>query len=293
MSKSIISSGGPITILGAQGMLGQAFSHVLERQSRSFRALSRSEADLEAASSLRQAVRGASVVFNCAAYTNVDAAESEEDRATAINGTGVGSLATACLEANVPLVHFSTDYVFDGRATTPYRVDHPRAPLGAYGRSKARGEELLEQSGAEYLLIRTSWVYAAWGTNFVRTMSHLLHTRDSVRVVQDQRGRPSEACALAENALRLFEGGARGTFHLTDAGECSWYEFAQAIARVVESRAAISPCTTAEFPRPAPRPGYSVLDISAAEERLGPLASYQVQLQKLGSALRSEDELSK
>ncbi len=280
-----MSSGGPIIILGAQGMLGQAFSRVLEREGRSFRALSRSEADLEATSSLREAVRGASVIFNCAAYTNVDAAESEEDRATAINAAGVGSLASACLEANVPLVHFSTDYVFDGRATTPYRVDHPRAPLGAYGRSKARGEELLERSGAEHLLIRTSWVYAAWGKNFVRTMSHLLLTRASVQVVQDQRGRPSEACALAENALRLFDAGARGTFHLTDAGECSWFEFAQAIAHVIESRAEVLPCTTAEFPRPAPRPSYSVLDISAAEELLGPLVSFEEQLQKLSSDL--------
>lgn len=282
-----MSHGESIVVLGAQGMLGRAFSELLARQGRSFRALSRREANLEAPETLREGVRGATVVVNCAAYTNVDGAETDEARATLVNGTAVGILAEACREGGATLVHFSTDYVFDGRATAPYGLDHPRSPLGAYGRSKALGEELLERSGADHLLIRTSWVYAPWGKNFVLTMAGLLRSRETVQVVADQRGRPSEAGALAEGALGLLESGQRGAFHLTDGGECSWYEFTLAIQTILGGGARVTPCTTAQFPRPAPRPSYSVLDLSRAERLLGPRVPYAERLAQLRPAFHA------
>src|SRR5690606_23314610 len=136
---------------------------------------------------------GARVVINCTGWTNVDLAESHEDEATVINGSGVGKLAERCKQVGAVFIHYSTDYVFAGHATRPYAVDEARAPLNAYGRSKAVGEQLLEQSGAEHLLIRTSWVYAPWGKNFVRTILGAAQKRPSLRVVNDQRGRPSSA----------------------------------------------------------------------------------------------------
>lgn len=275
----------PVAVVGARGMLGRAFCELLTQKQIPFLALDRSNCDLASDDALLEVGARASLVINCAAYTNVDGAETDEQTARRVNGTAVGLLAAGCKESGAPILHFSTDYVFDGQARAPYATDHPRAPLGAYGRSKALGEELLEASGAEHLLVRTSWVYAAWGKNFVRTMSELLRTRPSLKVVADQRGRPTEATALADNAWRLFEGGARGAFHLTDGGECSWFEFAQAIGRAIGSSTPIEPCTTAEFPRPAPRPAYSVLDVSESERRLGPLVPYERQLERLAPLL--------
>ncbi len=277
-----------VVVLGADGMLGRAFCQRLSALERSYVGWARAECDLRFDEPLEKAAASGDLVVNCAAYTNVDGAETDEATATRVNGEAVGVLARACARAGVPLVHFSTDYVFDGAATEPYRVDHPRGPLGAYGRSKAVGEQQLEASGASYLLVRTSWVYSAWGNNFVRTMAKLLTTRPSVQVVADQRGRPTEAQALAENALRLFDAGQRGIFHVTDGGECTWYEFARAIGHAIGSHAEVKPCTTKEFPRPAPRPGYSVLDVSGTERVLGPLVPYQAQLERLAPGLRLE-----
>ncbi len=166
---------------------------------------------------------GVKWVVNCAAYTLVDAAEEHEALANEVNGHAVGRMAERCKAVGAKLLHYSTDYVFDGRATEPYRTDHPRSPVNAYGRSKALGEELLEQSGAEYLLVRGSWLYAPWGQNFVLTMRNLAKSRDSLRVVDDQRGRPTDSRRLAEVSLALAEAGHRGTFHVTDGGECTWY----------------------------------------------------------------------
>jgi dTDP-4-dehydrorhamnose reductase len=225
-------------------------------------------------------LRGARAVINCAAFTAVDAAETEEDVAHKINAEAVGKVAALCEAAGVPLLHFSTDYVFDGAAEAPYGIDHPRSPLGAYGRTKARGEELLETSGADYLLVRTSWVYAAWGQNFVRTMVKLLRERTEVRVVDDQRGRPTHVRTLAERALALLDQGQRGTFHVTDEGECTWFGLTQAIRDILGSSCQVTPCTTAEFPRPARRPAYSVLDISRAEAVLGPAPHYLTRLRE-------------
>jgi dTDP-4-dehydrorhamnose reductase len=226
-------------------------------------------------------------VFNCAAYTNVDGAETDEQTARAVNGLSVGVLADQCKNAGVPLVHFSTDYVFDGQAKAPYATDHPRAPLGAYGRTKALGEELLENSGVSFLLVRTSWVYAPMGKNFVLTIARLCKEKEQLKVVSDQRGRPTHAKTLAERSLALFQGGHRGPFHVTDEGECSWFEFACAIRSAAEASCELEPCTTAEFPRPAPRPPYSVLDTSKADRILGPAPHYTSRLAEMHDLLKS------
>lgn len=276
----------PVLVLGAEGMLGRAVCERLAALGRPVRPLGRAGCDLSSDEAIARAVTGAELVVNCAAYTNVDAAEADPETAMRINGAAVGALGQRCREVGASVIHFSTDYVFDGRATRPYAVDHPKAPLGVYGRSKDLGETLLGESGADFLLVRTSWLYAAWGRNFVRTMAQLLREKPRVQVVHDQRGRPTEAEGLAKNALALFDAGCRGPFHLTDGGECSWYELAQAVARVVDSRAEVIPCTTAEFPRPAPRPSYSVLDTTEAERVLGPLVHYGRQLERIAGSLR-------
>jgi dTDP-4-dehydrorhamnose reductase len=176
------------------------------------------------------------------------------------------------------LVHYSTDYVFEGHAREPYAVTHPRAPLNAYGRSKALGESLLEQSGVEHLLIRTSWVYAPWGKNFVRTILGLARKRPTLKVVNDQLGRPSSAEQIARVSLSLLESESLGTFHVTDAGECTWFELAQAAIESAGLPCEIQPCTSAEFPSPTQRPSYSVLDLAETSARVGPLVDWRDSL---------------
>ena len=259
-----------ILIVGGGGMLAHAFGEELRKRGTPFRSIDVPEIDLRDAASIELAIEARdTLVLNCAAFTDVDGAEQREADATAINGAGVGALAARCKQVGALLVHYSTDYVFDGQATTPYRVDHPRAPLNAYGRSKAVGEELLEASGAQYLLIRTSWLYAPWGKNFVLTMRGLMAQKPEITVVNDQVGRPTSAHYLAERTLALVDRNARGTFHVTNGGQCSWHDFAAAIASHEYSKCRVLPCTSAEFVRPAKRPAYSVLDLSKTDALLG------------------------
>ncbi len=269
----------PLVILGKKGMLGRAFAALLEREQLPFTATDLPEFDFVDRESIARTI-GPDVrtVINCAAFTDVDGAEQREPEANEINGAGVGELARRCAETGATLVHYSTDYVFEGTSDHPYRVDHPRAPLNAYGRSKALGEVLLEESGARYLLIRTSWLYAPWGKNFVLTMRDLTRTQPALKVVRDQLGRPTSAEYLAERSLQLLQKGQQGTFHVTDGGACTWAEFAQHIKQLVGGTATIVPCTTAEFPRPARRPAYSVLDLSETERVLGPSRPWQENL---------------
>jgi dTDP-4-dehydrorhamnose reductase len=273
-------------IIGKSGQLGTAYRQILPAES--VVAVDQDEVDLSRPQDIQLKLSGIGVVLNCAAYTAVDAAETDEDTARRVNADAVGVIAQQCRDAGVPLVHFSTDYVFQGHATAPYPVDAPRGALGAYGRTKQLGEELLEQSGVSYLLVRTSWVYAPWGNNFVRTMARLMFQKDELKVVHDQRGRPTHATGLAERALRLFDLGQRGTFHVTDEGECSWYEFALSIRDTIGASCAIQPCTSAAFPRPAPRPPYSVLDLSKTTAVLGPGRSYQTWLADMREELLTD-----
>jgi dTDP-4-dehydrorhamnose reductase len=269
----------PIVSIGTTGQLGAAMARTLAASRLEFAALGRDRVDLARPESIRAlGDLEAGTVINCAAWTDVDGAEADQAGANAVNADAIGELADLCRRRGALLVNFSTDYVFDGAGTAPYPVDHPRAPINAYGRSKARGEEILEQSGCEYLLIRTSWVYAPTGKNFVRTIRNAARARPSLKVVNDQRGRPTSADNLAEVSLRLIEKQARGTFHVTDAGECTWYEFAKEIVTLAGLSTPVEPCASAEFPRAAKRPAYSVLDLSRTEQLLGPMTSWQTAL---------------
>lgn len=272
----------PYLVLGATGQLGRAFLAHFARTGQPAVGLTRAEFDL-GAPSLPKLPNGAfRAILNCAAYTAVDAAETDEAAATRVNGAAVGELAAAAAERGIPLVTYSTDYVFDGLAAEPYPVDAARAPKTAYGRSKLVGERLLEAQPGGWLLVRTSWVYAPYGNNFLRTMAKLVQERDEVKVVMDQRGRPTHVDTLVEGTLALLEGGARGTFHLTDDGEVTWFEFARAIRDALAAKAKVTPCTTADFPRPAPRPAYSVLSIAGTKALIGPIATFE---QRLASAI--------
>lgn len=269
----------PIVVLGAAGMLGRAMLAELLRRNLPHRGATHAEVDLARPASFAQGIpAGTGIVINCAGWTNVDAAESHEEDATKVNGAGVGELAAHCRAIGARLVHYSTDYVFAGQASAPYATDYPRAPLNAYGRSKAVGERLLEQSGAEHLLLRTSWVYAPWGKNFVRTINKLAGERASLSVVNDQLGRPSSAEQIARVTLELLHASAQGTFHVCDDGQCTWFEFAQAIVANAGASCAVEPCSSAQFPSPAVRPSYSVLDLSRTSELIGPLVPWRTSL---------------
>ena len=275
-------------VIGADGMLGRCWTELLTARGIEHVATTQAELDITDSSALNSCITpGTQWVVNCAAYTLVDAAEEHEALANEVNGHAVGRMAERCTAVGAKLLHYSTDYVFDGTATTPYPTDHVRIPVNAYGRSKALGEELLERSGVEHLLVRGSWLYAPWAKNFVLTIRELAKTRDSLRVVEDQRGRPTDSRKLAEVSLALAEKGSRGAFHVTDAGECSWFELAVLIAEVVNPDCRVDPCASDEFPLPAPRPAYSVLDVSATEDVVGPLIPWEERVRDVLS--RVED----
>ncbi len=265
-----------VVLIGADGMLGRCWSELLATRGIDHVSTTIEDLDITDDAAVNQVIQpGTQWVVNCAAYTLVDAAEEHEELANAVNGHAVGRMAERCKKVGAKLLHYSTDYVFDGTATEPYPPDHPKNPVNAYGRSKAVAEELITRSGVEHLLIRGSWLYAPWGENFVLTIRRLAMARDALRVVDDQRGRPTDSRRLAEVSLALAENGSRGTFHVTDGGECTWFGLATLIARVVNPDCRVEPCASEEFPRPAPRPGYSVLDISATEDIVGPLIPWE------------------
>lgn len=212
------------------------------------------------------------LVLNAAAYTAVDKAESDEDTAQAANGTAVGILADAARQHGARFVHVSTDFVFDGTAGSPYAPDAPTNPLSAYGRTKLAGELL---AGPDALIVRTAWVYAPTGGNFVRTMLRLMGERPEVRVVADQIGTPTYAPGLAAALWTLAGQGLSGIHHYTDAGAASWYDFAVAIQEeglavgLLDKAVPVIPIATADYPVPAKRPGYSVLDKTSTFATLG------------------------
>ena len=268
-----------ILLISPDGMLGRAFCEQLEKRGLAYGALSYPQLDITQPEQVERALHpGVRTVINCAAYTNVDGAETHEPEALAVNATGVQLLAARCQAIGALFVHYSTDYVFNGDGTAPYRVDEPLDPKNAYGRTKARGEALLQASGCAHLIVRTSWLYAAWGKNFVDTMARLGRAQPSLRVVNDQRGRPTSARYLAQRTLGLLDHQARGVFHVTDGGECTWYEFASAIVAGTGGQAQVHPCTSAEYKQVAKRPAYSVLDLSKTDALLGPSRPWQENL---------------
>lgn len=258
--------GGSIVLIGHDGMVGRAYGGLLGANGVSYRGLSFPDFDLADPAAIERVVTlDVGLVINCAAWTDVDGAEEHEREAAAINGGGAGHLAVCCRRVGALLVHYSTDYVFNGNALSPYSTDHPRAPINAYGRTKALGEELIEASGCECLIVRTSWAYASWGKNFVRTIARLAAERDSIKVIDDQHGRPTSVEHLVETTHRIVAGGGRGVFHVTDGGECSWFELAQEVVGGLGLTCHVAPCTTDDFPLPAQRPVYSTLDLTKTE----------------------------
>jgi len=220
-------------------------------------------------------------ILNAAAYTAVDKAEQNEAAALAVNGHAVGYLAEAAGRIGARLVHVSTDFVFDGRAGSPYRTDAPPQPLGVYGRTKLVGEQM----AGDALVVRTAWVYGPKGSNFVRTMLRLMRERPEVRVVADQIGTPTYAPQLAHALWGLAQLGESGLHHYTDAGAASWYDFAVAIQEealalgLLDEAVPVIPIATADFPTPAKRPSYSVLDKRVTYAALGkPAPHWRVNL---------------
>lgn len=261
---------GRILLLGADGMLGRAWQEMLEARGLEHAISTYPPIDLTDPEDVGLAVTGAfRTVVNCTGWTDVDGAEAHEEAATRINGGAVALLARRCADLGTTLVHYGTDYVFDGRGSRPYPTDHPCEPVNAYGRSKLAGEQALRASGARHLLVRTSWLYAPWAKNFVRTIAAAARQRDVLTVVDDQRGRPTEARHLAQTTLALLEREATGTFHVTDGGEATWFDLASEVVRLTSAPCRVEPCKTSDMPRPAPRPSYSVLDIAATEATLG------------------------
>ncbi|MBA2249090.1 MAG: dTDP-4-dehydrorhamnose reductase [Chitinophagaceae bacterium] len=213
--------------------------------------------------------------INCAAYTAVDTAETDSEKAFSINGDAVGNLAKVCKDHQALLIHISTDYVFDGTATQPYKEEDAIAPVNMYGASKLKGEELALNSNQLSVIIRTSWLYSSENKNFVKTMLRLMSERESVNVVSDQYGCPTYAPDLAAVIMKIIEkeneapGSDYGIFNYCNTGITTWYDFAEAIKEIVKSECKIIPVPTTSFPTPAKRPGYSVLDTSKIQQLLG------------------------
>lgn len=270
---------GPVAVVGALGMLGRAWRELLTARNIQHAGLDLPTLDITDPDSIRQHIgKDTRTVVNCAAFTDVDGAETREDDARTLNAAAVGHLAEHCKAVGATLIHYSTDYVFDGKAAAPYATDHTRDPVNAYGRTKAEGEQIIEASGCRYLLIRTSWLYAPWAHNFVLTMLRLTRERAELNVVNDQHGRPTSAQHLARASLALLEKDLSGTFHVTDGGQCSWYDFTLEIKRLSGNECDIKPCDSSAYKRPAVRPAYSVLDISKAEAALGTMPDWKQNL---------------
>lgn len=270
-------AGKSVVVLGAKGMLGRAVTATLRERGIAAATPGRDRVDLDDPASI-ESVPECDVLINCAAWTDVNGAEKHEDQATQANGHAIGQIL-ATRRAGL-LVTFGTDYVFDGAGRKPYPCGHPRSPINAYGRSKAVGEEAMEAVDADrWLNIRTSWLYAPWGTNFVLTIRKMLLEPKSLRVVHNQRGRPTSAEHLARLTLDLIDHHGRGHWHGTDGGACSWYEFACEIRRIMGVTKDIEPWwETAESPSLARRPAYSVLDINRTEAELGPMPLWKDNL---------------
>jgi dTDP-4-dehydrorhamnose reductase len=253
-------------ILGAQGQLGMELQSAFQDAGHVI-ACGRTACDLSDPSSIRAVIREAppDVILNAAAYTAVDRAESEPDLAMRINGDAPGVLAEEAKKHNALLIHYSTDYVFDGTKPGPWVEDDRVFPLNIYGATKLAGEQNAQQAGGRFLIFRTSWIFSPRGNNFLRTMLHLGQERDELGVVNDQRGAPTSALALATATRQVVDsnlGDATGIYHMTCAGETTWFGFAQSIfskAQAEKPWASLKPIPGSEYPTPATRPANSVL----------------------------------
>jgi dTDP-4-dehydrorhamnose reductase len=254
-----------ILITGAQGQLGREFQ-ALQASFPQYQFLfaDRNELQIADEDSVNDFFSNNTidVCVNCAAYTAVDKAEQERELATSVNATAVGYLAKACKKNNAQFIHISTDYVFDGTAITAYKPDDKTNPVNFYGQTKLDGEINAITENENSIIIRTAWVYSSFGNNFVKTMMRLMNERESIGVVNDQRGAPTYAADLAAAIMQIIDKNnfVAGIYHYSNKGNISWYEFAKEIGAQTNSTCIVNPITTAQFPTPAARPAFSVLD---------------------------------
>ena len=273
--------------MAVTGLQGQVVTSLIERARTAVAveivALGRPELDLADAASIDRALTGAKpdIIVSAAAYTAVDRAESEPDLAMAVNGAAPGVIAVTAAKLGVPVIHISTDYVFDGAKTEPYREEDAVNPLGVYGRSKLAGEQALQQATADYAILRTAWVYSPFGANFVKTMLRLGADREALNVVADQQGSPTNALDIADAVIAVAgqmlnhpgDPEKRGVFHLSGTGDTDWASFAEAIftasAAQGSPHARVNRITTSEYPTAAPRPANSRLNTEKLRKHFG------------------------
>lgn len=280
-------------VAGSHGQLGRALAATVPAGT-SLIAPPEADFDITDADAVRRVVAEArpDVVINAAAYTAVDRAESDEAAARQINVDAVATLAGAARVAGAGFAHVSTDFVFDGTAHRPYPPDAAPNPLGAYGRTKLDGEIAATEFHPAPLLLRTAWVYAARGNNFVATMLRLMRERDEVRVVADQFGTPTHAMTLARTLWTLIGADCTGIFHATDAGTATWYDFAVAIrdealaVGLLDRHVRVTPIATAAYPTPARRPAFAVLDKTATWTITGPARHWRAELRDCLAAMK-------
>lgn len=267
-----------ILVTGANGQLGHEMQRVAKSSNHNYIftdvADGYEKLDITNIEDIRNMVKNNNVdiIVNCAAYTNVDKAESDYDTANLINNTAAGNLATAMKEAGGTLIHISTDYVFQGDRNTPCQEDWETNPLGVYGKTKLAGEAAIATTGCNSIIIRTAWLYSQWGKNFVKTMQSLTATHDTLKVVFDQVGTPTFAGDLADVIAHIINTGQTdktGIYHFSNEGVCSWYDFAKLICKLSGNTCDINPCYSEEFPSPVKRPHFSVLDKKKIKETFG------------------------
>ncbi|PZR66853.1 MAG: dTDP-4-dehydrorhamnose reductase [Solirubrobacterales bacterium] len=278
-------------ITGAGGMLGHDVARAALGGGHEPVALTRSELDITDADAVLASLARTrpDAVINCAAWTDVDGAEADEGGAELVNGAGAGHVAIAAADINAHLIHVSTDYVFDGAAREPYGEDAPTNPLSSYGRSKLAGERAVIAAGGVHAIVRSSWLFGAAGRNFVATMLRLAGEREELAVVDDQTGSPTFTGHLAEALIALAERQSTGVHHIAGAGACTWFRFSEEIFAQTATSCRVSPSTTAEQRRPAPRPRYSVLGVTRSDTPLLPrwqdgLAAYLAEASAISGA---------
>ena len=272
-----------ILITGAQGQVGKELTLLAREKGFNIVAASRADLDITHAQNVENyiAQNRPDIVINAAAHTAVDKAESEQELAFAINRDGARNIASACKKQNIPLLHISTDYVFDGTKQEPYSESDTVSPLGTYGESKWQGEEAIRQNLNDHIILRVAWVFGAQGNNFVKTMLRLGHDRDELNVVADQFGGPSPAKDIAQTLIDLVEqyqkdkNLAWGTYHYCGKSKTTWYDFAKEIFKqafklgLLNKEVKVNPITTAEYPTAAKRPGNSMLDCTKLKTAFG------------------------
>lgn len=266
-----------ILVTGSNGQLGNDFRLVVEEKDKINKYYFTDIADLDITNkndvSNFLAKNNIDIVVNCAAYTNVDKAEDDKEKADLINHIGPKNLAEVCRERNGFLIHISTDYVFDGTKNTPYTETDETKPLGVYGETKLKGENAVIKSGSEYVIIRTSWLYSSFGKNFLKTMQKLTAEKESLKVVFDQVGTPTYAGDLANVIHKIIMNNDKElknqVYHFSNEGVCSWYDFAVAINDSFGHNCKVLPCHSNEFPSKVTRPSFSVLDKTKIKEKLG------------------------